>query len=69
MAIWIEGFGFDLQFHAGKAAAGRFFLAASRLRAVDKKVGVMDQTFVAGMNFDGFDNREECSGERKIKFQ
>src|SRR5262249_25132079 len=53
VAVGIERLGLDLQFHSGEATAGRAFLAARRLSAVYKKIGVMHKALVAGMDFDG----------------
>jgi len=69
MAVGIERFGFDLQFHAGKTAAGKFFLAASRLRAIDDQICVMNEAAFTRMDFDGLIQRVVAIGGRKIKFQ
>ena len=68
VAIRIESFGFDLQFHAGKTAAGRFFVATGRLGTVHEEIGVMDQSLVARMDFNGFDEtgRGDGGAENKV---
>jgi len=65
MAVGIERFGFDLQFHAGETAAGGFFLAASGLRAIDDEICMMNEAAFTGMDFDGFN--PACGRDRRAK--